>query len=65
MPPFKQFVPKPEPLLKPTQCVACEGIGRSTTNRPCVPCGGTGVQGGGKERRRVKDGGDVAPVDRH
>lgn len=33
---------------KPVTCVACEGMGRSSNNRPCVPCGGTGLQGKGK-----------------
>ena len=47
--------PGKKPKVKPQACVACEGMGRSSTNRPCTPCGGTGVQGGGKEKRRVKD----------
>lgn len=31
---------------KPIQCIACEGVGRNSNNRPCFPCQGTGVQGG-------------------
>lgn len=30
---------------KPTPCVACEGTGRSSSNRPCEPCAGSGIQG--------------------
>lgn len=37
----KAIVYKP----KPTPCVACSGTGRSSSNRPCEPCAGSGVQG--------------------
>ncbi len=32
-------------VVKPIPCAACEGTGRSSSNKPCVPCVGTGREG--------------------
>lgn len=47
IPPWRlQPTPKPKPKAtpptKPAVCMACEGTGRNSNNRPCYPCDGTG-----------------------
>lgn len=42
---------KPIKYVRPTVCVACGGRGRASNNTDCVPCEGTGVQGG---KRKIK-----------
>lgn len=56
-------MPKIGTIIKPTPCVACEGCGRSTSNEPCYPCKGTGVQGGkGRPDSRIRLDSDGNPI---
>lgn len=55
--------PKPVKWVPPVSCKACGGCGRSSGNYECVPCAGTGVQGGAKEGKlRVQEGVNREPA---
>lgn len=48
-PPSQELAPAPK--VDRTPCKACGGTGRSSGNKQCVPCDGTGRQGALLERK--------------